>query len=203
MEFHPNIQCCSRSINAANTVQCANMRLYSVGLGWACFKCQPADLSMFGFDTHALARTHRLFCSLFTGLTLALLSTHRTWHAIIITSQQTNKYRFRVRKVVPLLGQILFRRNVLASRYWWMIPIQNTNINKKKKKTQKGLSFYSASLHESIAIAPSDHFIKIHTHEMSIVGQRCFFLWDNRLFFVTEYSLCASAGAASWAYDAL
>lgn len=142
MEFHPNIQCCSRSINAANTVQCANMRLYSVGLGWACFKCQPADLSMFGFDTHALARTHRLFCSLFTGLTLALLSTHRTWHAIIITSQQTNKYRFRVRKVVPLLGQILFRRNVLASRYWWMIPIQNTNINKRKKNAERSFFLF-------------------------------------------------------------
>lgn len=95
--FCPNIKCCSRSIDAVNTVQCANMRLCSVDLGWACFKWIPADLSMFGFDTDTLARTHWLFSWLYCALCRpSHLFSHREWHAIIITNEQINKYRFRV-----------------------------------------------------------------------------------------------------------
>lgn len=124
-----------------NARTCVSVPLISVVRASSGYQpiCQCLDLPH--KHAHALARTHWLFCSLLTGRILLYavphishLFSHREWHAIIITSEQVNKYRFRVWKVVSLLGQILFRRIVLASRLRWMRPIQNTNKYKISEK---------------------------------------------------------------------
>lgn len=105
-------------------MQCANQRLRSIHLGRTCFKWIHDDLSMCGCgfnNTHTHAQATIFF--IIVGLVLLgsvahISASHRTWQAIIIR-KQTNISISRMESG-SIVGQILFRRNVLAcsaSRY--------------------------------------------------------------------------------------